>query len=122
MFKRKQFRALGVERDDAANDKASTVAVLADVERWGVNNYDNAVTTSEQAPSIPATLPDAEDKVLRCLGVALIKRWNTLPAKLQKELFDDAGDMGELLDTSTLRAQIARFLHTYKNNEQRRRP
>jgi hypothetical protein len=122
MFKRKQFRALGVERDDAANDKASTVAVLADVERWGVNNYDNAVTTSEQAPSIPVTLPGAEDTVLRCLGAALIKRWNTLPAKLQKELFDDAGDMGELLDTSTLRAQIARFLHTYKNNEQRRRP
>ena len=44
-------------------------------------------------------------------------QWNTLPAKLQKELFDNAGDMGELLDTSALRGQIARFLHTHKNDE-----
>jgi hypothetical protein len=47
-------------------------------------------------------------------------RWNTLPAKLQKELFDDAGDMGELLDTSALRGQIARFLHIHKNDQQQR--
>ena len=59
----------------------------------------------------------AEDQVLRCLGAALIIQWNTLPAKLQRELFDNAGDMGELLDTSSLRGQIARFLHTDKNDE-----
>jgi hypothetical protein len=59
----------------------------------------------------------AEDQILRCLGAALIMQWNTLPAKLQKELFDNAGDMGELLDTSALRGQIARFLHTHKNDE-----
>ena len=47
-------------------------------------------------------------------------QWNTLPAKLQKELFDNAGDMGELLDTSTLRGQIARFLHMHKNDENER--
>ena len=44
-------------------------------------------------------------------------QWNTLSAKLQRELFDNAGDMGELLDTSALRGQIARFLHTHKNDE-----
>ena len=37
--------------------------------------------------------------------------------KFQRELFDDAGDMGELLDTSALRGQIARFLHSHKNDE-----
>jgi hypothetical protein len=47
-------------------------------------------------------------------------QWNTLPAKWQRELFDDAGDMGELLDSSALRGQIARFLHTHKNDAQRR--
>ena len=36
-------------------------------------------------------------------------QWNTLPAKLKIELLDNAGDMGELLDTSALRGQIARF-------------
>jgi hypothetical protein len=30
---------------------------------------------------------------------------------LQRELFDNAGAMGDLLDTASLRGQIARFLH-----------
>ena len=31
--------------------------------------------------------------------------------KLQRELFDNAGSMGELLTTTDLRAKVARFLH-----------
>ena len=49
-------------------------------------------------------------------GAALIMQWNTLPQKLQRELFDNASSMGELLDTVSLRGQIARFLHSHKNN------
>ena len=44
-------------------------------------------------------------------------QWNTLPAKLQRELFDTAGSMGDLLDTAALRGQIARFLHKHKDDE-----
>ena len=40
------------------------------------------------------------------------QQWNTLPAKLRRELFDNAGAMGELSDVAALRGQIARFLHT----------
>ena len=36
-----------------------------------------------------------------------------IPAKIQ-QLFDDAGAMGGLLQTATLRGQIARFLHKHK--------
>jgi hypothetical protein len=50
------------------------------------------------------------------LQAALIMQWNGLPAKLQGELFDNAGSMGELLDTSALRGQVARFLHKHKND------
>ena len=117
MFKHTQFRARGTEQDDLANDKASTLAVLADVEHWRPNNYDSTLTVSGQDCTKPVALPGEEDTVLRFLGAALIMRWNTLPAKLQKELFDDAGDMGELLDTSALRGQIARFLHIHKNDQ-----
>ena len=46
-----------------------------------------------------------------------LAQWNTLPTKLQRELFDNAGSMGELLDTPALRGQIARFLHRYKDDE-----
>ena len=44
-------------------------------------------------------------------------QWNTLPTKLQRELFDNASAMGELLDTTALRGQIARFLHKHKDRE-----
>jgi len=56
-----------------------------------------------------ATLAE-EEHILRCLGAALIMQWNTLPTKLQRDLFDNAGSMGGLLDSNTLRGQIVRFL------------
>ena len=44
-------------------------------------------------------------------------QWNSIPKKLQRELFDSAGAMGELPDIATLRGQIARFLHKHKDDE-----
>jgi hypothetical protein len=119
MSKSTQYRTTGTEQDDSAKDKASTLAVLADNEQWVADSYDKVVTISEQGRSKCVPLTAEEDTVLRCLGAALIMQWNTLPAKLQRELFHDAGDMGELLDTSALREQIARFLHTHKNDKPR---
>jgi hypothetical protein len=63
------------------------------------------------------TLAKEEEHILRCLGAALILQWNSLPKKLQRELFDSAGSMGELMDTAELRGQIARFLHKHKNDQ-----
>ena len=54
--------------------------------------------------------------MLRCLGAALIMQWNTLPTQLQRELFDNASSMGELLDTAVLRRQIAQFLYKHKDD------
>jgi hypothetical protein len=62
-------------------------------------------------------LVEQEEHVLRCLGAALIMQWNMLPRKLQRELFDNASSMGELLDTAALRGQIARFLHKHKDEK-----
>jgi hypothetical protein len=44
-------------------------------------------------------------------------QWSTMPTKLQRELFDTASSMGELLQTAELRRQIARFLHEHKDEE-----
>ena len=124
LFTSKQYLAKAVEYGDLARTpvnstkrqeflelegRFSVLAVLADNDE--LLQEKNAVGEKNR------TTLAAEDKVLRCLGAALIMQWNTLPAKLQRELFDDAGDMGELLDTSALRGQIARFLHTHKNDE-----
>jgi hypothetical protein len=72
-------------------------------------------TPGEQQPS-DTTLAAEEERVLRCLGAAVIMQWNTIPTKLQRELFDTAGSVGELLDTAELRGQIARFLHKHKDD------
>jgi hypothetical protein len=120
-----------------------TFTALADNEQWLADNHDRAVHASEhpgvsgegeevhapERPGIseeaeegntlerPSTNGQAEDEhILRCLGAALIMQWNTLPTKLQRELFDNAGAMGELLGTAVLRGQIARFLHKRKDD------
>jgi hypothetical protein len=58
-----------------------------------------------------------EEQILRCLGAAVFMHWNTIPTKLQRELFDTAGSMGDLVQTAVLRGQIARFLHDRKNHK-----
>jgi hypothetical protein len=60
---------------------------------------------------------DDEEQVLRRLGAAVIMRWNTIPTKLQKELFDDASQVGDLLQTGAVKGQIARFLHNHKDDD-----
>src|ERR1700755_1337159 len=123
-----QYRAKAGEYGDLANKSSGfeqrrafrqleqKFAVLADNEQWLADNYQSTVRTEQERP-VGATLADEEELVLRCLGAALIMQWNTLPAKLQRELFDNAGSMGELLDTTSLRAQIARFLHKHKDED-----
>jgi hypothetical protein len=47
-------------------------------------------------------------------------QWKTIPTKLQRELFDTAGSMGDVLKSAALRAQLARFLHRHKNDVESR--
>jgi hypothetical protein len=106
-------------------DSKDSFGSLADNEAWLANNLEKMVQVSdEQQPEVSdqpqpsrAALAAEEERILRCLGAALIMQWNTVPAKLQRELFDAAGSMGELLDTAELRGQIARFLHKHKDDE-----
>ena len=60
---------------------------------------------------------EIEQHILRCLGAAVIMQWNTIPTKLQRELFDTAGSLGNVMQTVALRGQIARFLHKHKDEE-----
>ena len=69
----------------------------------------DSILQNKDSDDVP--LAQEEEHILRCLGAALIMQWGTLPQKLQRELFDNAGRMGDLLDTTSLRGQIARFLH-----------
>lgn len=103
-----------------------SLTVLADNEQWLADHYEQTVHAMEAAGVREATpvliaetslTAEEEEHILRCLGAALIMQWNTLPTKLRREIFDNAGSMGALLDTVTLRGQIARFLHRQKDGE-----
>jgi hypothetical protein len=58
---------------------------------------------------------EIDEHILRCLGAAVIMRWDTIPTKLKRELFDTVGSLGDVPQTIALRGQIARFLHVHKN-------
>jgi hypothetical protein len=95
---------------------------LAKNEDWLADNLDKIVRSQDgRATEYPGekingrTASEIEEHILRCLGAAVMLHWETIPAKLQRELFDTAGSMGSLLRTPELRGQIARFLHSLQN-------
>lgn len=107
-----------------------TFTELADNQDWLANNLDKTVHPTDEdgsddlklAPTAKGggdsrSLAEDEEQVLRCLGAAVIMRWNTLPTKLQKELFDGASSVGDLLPADAVKAQIARFLHNHKDDD-----
>jgi hypothetical protein len=99
-------------------DRHST---LADSEQGLADNYDSAVNAAEHDRARGLALAAEEEHVLRCLGAAVIMQWNALPKSMQREIFDTAASVGELLDTAALRGQIARFLHKHKNGAGRKK-
>jgi hypothetical protein len=101
----------------------SSFAMLAQNEEWLAANYDKTIHSQDESHDDIApkrvdrrTPAEAEEHILRCLGAAVITRWNTIPTQLQRELFDAAGSLGDLFDTAELRGQIAPFLHAHKDH------
>jgi len=133
----KHFRAKAAESAEALKDTdvpseirefqrlEKSFNALAENEDWLANNFDKIIHSQgappEQGdagkPGADATVAEIEERILRCLGAAVIMQWNTIPTKLQRELFDTAGSMGDVLNSAALRAQIARFLHQHKDDD-----
>lgn len=129
MFTSKQYRAradqyLELSRTANSSDEREefqnlqrSFSVMADNEQWLADNHDQTVHATASDSEHRESLAAEEEHVLRCLGAAVIMQWNTLPTELQREIFDNAGSMGPLLDVRGLRGQIARFLHKHKDND-----
>jgi hypothetical protein len=128
-----QYRAKSSELDELSKEStdpsqvhkfqasSNSFSSLADNEKWLADNFNKMLQPPDEGPdekpSSHVTLAAEEEHVLRCLGASVIMQWNTIPTKLQRELFDTAGSMGELLATAELRGQIARFLHKHKDDD-----
>lgn len=99
--------------------------LLAQNEDWLADNFDKMIHSQDVLSMDEAVgkrldskaVAEIEEHILRCLGAAVIMQWNTIPTKLQRELFDTAGSLGDVPQTVTLRGQIARFLHSHKGEE-----
>jgi hypothetical protein len=133
MFTTEQYRAKSNEYGElskGSSDPTQTrkhqassdsFGALADNEKWLADNFNKMLQPPDEGPdekpSSHVTLAVDEEHILRCLGAAVIMHWNTIPTKLQREFFDSAGSMGELLATAELRGQIARFLHKHKDDD-----
>jgi len=128
MFTPNQFRAKAAEYAELLKNTENPSEIkefqrskqsfsqLAHNEDWLAANFDKIIHSQEGRKSADRTVAEIEEHILRFLGAALIMHWNTIPTKLQRELFDTAGSLGELLKTAALRGQIARFLHDHKDD------
>ena len=69
----------------------------------------------------PSLAPDMalsrdEERILKCLGAAVIMQWNDLPTGIQRDLFADAASMSDPAQQFRLKQQMARFLHDHKDD------
>jgi rubrerythrin len=135
MFTAKQFRAKAAESAESLKHTVvpseirefqrsiKSLNALAENEDWLASNFDKIIHSQDASPEkdsvekplVRTAVAETEEHILRCLGAAVIMQWNTIPTKLQRELFDTAGSMGDVFKSVELRGQIARFLH--KANE-----
>ena len=127
MFTAKEFRAKAAESAESLKHtnvpseirelqrSKQSFSALAENEDWLANNFDKIIHSQDIPPQDDDAEKRTEERILRCLGAAVIMQWNTIPTKLQRELFDTAGSMGDVLKSAALRGQIARFLHKHKD-------
>jgi hypothetical protein len=97
-------------------DLEQTYTTLAENEEWMAVHIDQTIQRIKNSDNRMALIEE-DEQILKCLGAAVIMRWNTVPTKLQRELFDCASTMGDLQQATPLKRAIARFLHNHKDDE-----
>lgn len=101
----------------ALQELGQSFTMLADNEEWLEHNFKKLIHAPVKDPPEGDARAAEEEHILRCLGAAVIMQWNNIPKNLQRELFNNAGSMGDLLSAKALRGKVARFLHTHKDDE-----
>jgi hypothetical protein len=126
MFTAKQYRAKAAEYTEllkAASLPAETrefrkleqsYITLAENDEWMADNRDKIyIPGADHNWYSDAILAQQGKPTFECHEADVATQSTAIPTKIQ-QLFDDAGSMGGLLQTATLRGQIARFLHKHK--------
>jgi hypothetical protein len=120
MFSSRRYRAKAAEYGERgkASDVTSEILEFRGLARrlteWA-DNEDSADNRSRQLPrrqggDRPADHVAEEERILLCLGAALVVDWDNLPEQVQSELSALAAIMRERLPTTPLSVQIAQLL------------
>jgi hypothetical protein len=126
MFSSKRYRAKAAEYGERgrASDVTSEILEYRGLARrlaeWA-DNEESAENRSKQRPrrqggGQPADQVAGEERILLCLGAAVVVDWENLPKQVQSELSALAATMRERLPTTPLSAQIAQFLRERQND------
>jgi hypothetical protein len=105
-------------------DLQQSYTSLADNLDWLAANAGKTVAShASGGPNVERGKRNAEhvekEKILRCLGAAVVLNWNTIPPKLQRALFEAASSIQDAR-TAPLREVLAQFLHDHKDDAQRK--
>jgi hypothetical protein len=135
MFTAQQYRTKAVEYGrllEMARSPAETAeyrdlhqsySLLADNLDWLTTNAGKVIVSNQpHGPSAESRNGQArlveEERILRCLGVAVVLNWNTLPFKLQHSLIEDASSI-QRGGGAPIKGALAQFLHDHKDNARR---
>lgn len=117
-------------------DLHQSYSMLADNLEWLTTNAGKVVVSNHSsarkmvvehpaAPGIGTRQEQAEqieeERILRCLGVAVVLSWNEIPVKLQRSLFEDASSI-QRGRGAPMKGALARFLRDHKDDAQRDPP
>jgi hypothetical protein len=89
---------------------------LAENEDWMAANLEKIDGPGADENSYGDILAQQGKPALGCPGADIKTQSTAIPTEMQ-QLFDDAGSRGGMLQTATLRGQIARFLHKHKTDD-----
>jgi hypothetical protein len=100
-------------------DLQQSYNLLADNLDWLTANVGKTVIGNSHAPNAERNKRQAErieeEKILRCLGAAVVLNWNTIPTKLQRLLFESASSI-QRERGAPLKEALAQFLHNHKSD------
>ena len=107
--------SLPSEAREFQNLEQSFIA-LAENAEWLADNLGKTNSPGADDRYGDVLIPRQEKDALGCLGAADPMQSTEIPTRIQ-QLFDDAGSRGGLLQTATLRGQVARFLRKHKDDD-----